>query len=111
VHLEKNWGGAYPTAWIWTQAFMHTPHDRSNSSTSAQAGLRGGAGMEEEGVLAVTLSWGVAVGSVYAHLVYVRDSALGLAWDFKPTNSRVTNHTVQACDGKVRGSTCHHMQC
>lgn len=100
VHLEKNWGRAFPSSWVWVQGVMALPPP----SAVEGGALRGSArdvGAEREETFAVTFSWAVALGPVHAHLAYVRDTGLGLSWDLKPSNSRVTTHDVAACDNRV----------
>lgn len=108
VHLEKNWGRAFPSSWVWVQGVMALPPSAAVEEGQAQEGLltqglRGArdAAAGGEAIFAVTFSWAVAVGPVHAHLAYVRDTGLGLKWDLKPSNSRVTAHDVAACDNRV----------
>ena len=79
VHLEKNWGDSFPTAWIWSQGILA----HSNISFALSGGPVDVLGL-----------------SVTAFLVGYRNPNKNISLNFRPTDS-VTKATHNGCQGYV----------
>ena len=79
VHMEKNWGDSFPTAWMWVQGY--------SPSTGATFAITYGP---------IDILFQVI--SVDGHLAGYRNPQAGISMDFRPDNSKKLV-TYDACNG------------
>ena len=129
--MEKNWGRAFPKAWLWAQGVKaeggNTEEEDDGPRDDRQSValvLSYGEALEgnkddDDYVIACLLVSGLLCSrsrpsathmltsslsssvGIYAHFVHYRDEQQGIAWDFKPDNSIMSLHHVDSCQGRA----------